>query len=77
MVVEEEEPPTPACPHYALSFHSRPPETQWAGHQFNVQIKVDVLEGGSNNGPLTIVLQLQGGASAAVTRLPHGPGRER
>ena len=62
LVVEEEEPPPPACPHYALSFHSRPPETQRAGHQFNVQIKVDVLEGGSNNGPLTIVLQLQGGS---------------
>ena len=62
LVVEEEEPPPPACPHYALSFHSRPPETQWAGLQFNVQIKVDVLEGGSNNGPITIVLQLQGGS---------------
>ena len=62
LVVEEEEPPLPACPHYALSFHSRPPETQRAGLQFNVQIKVDVLEGGSNNGPLTIVLQLQGGS---------------
>jgi hypothetical protein len=63
LVVEEEEPPPPpACPHYALSFHSRPPETQQAGHPFNVQIKVDVLEGGSNNGPLTIVLQLQGGS---------------
>ena len=61
LVVEEEEPPPPACPHYALSFHSRPPDTQRAGHQFNVQIKVEVLEGGSNNGPLTIVLQLQGG----------------
>ena len=63
LVVEEEEPPPPpACPHYALSFHSRPPETQQAGHPFNVQIKVDVLEGGSNTGPLTIVLQLQGGS---------------
>ncbi|MGH8937853.1 MAG: hypothetical protein ACRDV2_00705, partial [Actinomycetes bacterium] len=62
LVVEEEEPPPPACPHYALSFHSRPPETQWAGLPFNVQIKVDVLEGGSNNGPLTIALQLQGGS---------------
>jgi hypothetical protein len=62
LVVEEEERPPPACPHYALSFHSRPPETQWAGLPFNVQIKVDVLEGGSNNGPLTIVLQLQGGS---------------
>jgi PKD repeat protein len=62
LVVEGEEPPPPACPHYGLSFHSRPPETQRAGHQFNVQIKVDVLEGGSNTGPLTIVLQLQGGS---------------
>ena len=62
LVVEEEEPPPPACPHYALSFHSRPPETQWAGLPFNVQIKVDVLEGGSSNGPLTIALQLQGGS---------------
>ena len=62
LVVEEEERPPPGCPHYALSFHSRPPETQQAGHPFNVQIKVDVLEGGSNNGPLTIVLQLQGGS---------------
>ena len=62
LVVEEEEAPPPACPRYALSFHSRPPETQWAGLQFNVQIKVDVLEGGSTNGPITIVLQLQGGS---------------
>lgn len=62
LMVQEEEPPPPACPHYALSFHSRPPESQRAGHQFNVQIKVEVLDGGSNNGPLTIVLQLQGGS---------------
>jgi PKD repeat protein len=62
LVVEEDEPPPPACPHYALSFRSRPPETQRAGHQFNVQIEVDVLEGGSDTGPLTIVLQLQGGS---------------
>lgn len=62
LVVEEEEPRPLACPHYALSFHSRPPETQLAGLPFNVQIKVDVLEGGSNNGPLTIALQLQGGS---------------
>jgi hypothetical protein len=62
LVVEEEEPRPLACPHYALSFHSRPPETQLAGLPFNVQIKVDVLEGGSTNGPLTIALQLQGGS---------------
>ena len=57
-----EAPPPPACPRYALAFHMRPPESQEAGRQFNVQVKVDVLEGGSSDGPLDISLQLQGGS---------------
>ena len=52
----------PACPAYALVFHARPPATQEAGHQFNVQVRVDVLEGGSNTGPLQIGLSVQGGS---------------
>ena len=56
-----EEPAPPPCPHYALSFGARPPTTQEAGHQFIVQVKVEVLDGGSSTGPLAISLQLQGG----------------
>lgn len=52
-----EEPP-PTCPTYALRFHTRPPKQEEAGHQFNVQVKVDVLEGGSSEGPLDISLVL-------------------
>jgi PKD repeat protein len=59
--VEEASPPPSTCPNYALSFHTRPPTSQGAGHQFIVQIKVDVLEGGSSDGPLDIQLSLQGG----------------
>jgi hypothetical protein len=54
-------PPQPACPTYALAFHVRPPANQAAGHQFNVQIRVDVLDDGSSDGPLNINLSLQGG----------------
>lgn len=61
-VLTVEEPPPPPCPHYALSFGARPPTTQEARHQFNVQVKVDVLDGGSSTGPLAISLQLQGGS---------------
>jgi PKD repeat protein len=57
-----EEPPPPPCPNYALSFHSRPPSSIDAGRQFNVQVRVDVREGGSNDGPLTISLSLSGGS---------------
>lgn len=56
------EQPPPVCPHYALSFHTRPPASQEAGHQFNVQIRVGVLGGGSEDGPLAIGLSLQGGS---------------
>ena len=55
-------PPTPLCPTYSLAFHARPPASQEAGHQFVVQIRVDVLPGGSSEGPLTIGLSLQGGS---------------
>ena len=51
-----EEPPVPECPHYALSFHTRPPASIRAGHPFNVQIRVEVLTGGDPDGPLTISL---------------------
>jgi PKD repeat protein len=57
-----EAPPPPACPHYGLAFHTRPPASQDAGHQFNVQVRVDVLDGGSDDGPLGISLQLEGGS---------------
>ena len=57
-----EEPPPPPCPNYALAFHTRPPTSIGAGKQFNVQIRVDVLEGGSPDGPLTISLSLSGGS---------------
>lgn len=56
------EPPPPPCPNYALAFHTRPPASIDAGRQFNVQIRVDVLEGGSADGPLTISLSLSGGS---------------
>jgi len=55
-------PPPPPCPNYALAFHTRPPTSIDAGRQFNVQIRVDVLEGGSADGPLTISLSLSGGS---------------
>ena len=61
LTVEEASPPPSTCPNYALSFHSRPPTSQRAGHQFVVQITVEVLAGGSSNGPLDIHLSLQGG----------------
>ena len=65
LTVEDEAPPPPPppppCPTYALAFHVRPPANQAAGHQFNVQIRVDVLDGGSSDGPLSITLSLQGG----------------
>ena len=57
-----EEPPPPPCPNYALAFHARPPASINAGRQFNVQVRVDVLQGGSNEGPLTISLSLSGGS---------------
>jgi PKD repeat protein len=60
LTVEEAPPPPPSCPAYALAFHARPPANQSAGHQFNAQIRVDVL-GGSSDGPLSIDLSLQGG----------------
>jgi PKD repeat protein len=56
-----EQPPPPPCPNYVLAFRSRPPASIDAGRQFNVQIRVDVLKGGSNDGPLTISLSLSGG----------------
>ena len=62
LTVEEASPPPSTCPNFALSFHTRPPTSQEAGHQFNVQIRVEVLEGGSSNGPLEIQLSLQGGS---------------
>lgn len=67
LTVEDEAPPPPppppqaTCPTYALAFHVRPPANQAAGHQFNVQIRVDVLGDGSSDGPLSIGLSLQGG----------------
>jgi PKD repeat protein len=61
-VEEPPPPPPPPCPHYALSFHSRPPASVASGHQFNVQVKVDVLDGGSPTGPLPISLVLGGGS---------------
>jgi PKD repeat protein len=61
-VQDEDEPPPPSCPTYALAFHTRPPTSQDSGHQFNVQVRVDVLEGGSSDGPLTIGLSLGGGS---------------
>jgi PKD repeat protein len=56
-----EEPPPPRCPNYALAFHSRPPASIDAGRQFNVQVRVDVMDGGSSDGPMTISLSLSGG----------------
>jgi PKD repeat protein len=61
-VVDEAPPPPQAtCPAYALAFHVRPPANQAAGHQFNVQVHVDVLDNGSSEGPLSVNLSLQGG----------------
>jgi PKD repeat protein len=57
-----EEPLPPPCPNYALAFHTRPPDSIDAGGQFNVQVRVDVLQGGSNEGPLIISLSLGGGS---------------
>jgi PKD repeat protein len=63
LTVEDEAPPPQAsCPTYALAFHVRPPENQAAGHQFNVQIRVDVLDDGSSDGPLSINVSVQGGS---------------
>jgi PKD repeat protein len=68
LTVEDEAPPSPppppqaTCPTYALAFHVRPPANQAAGHQFNAQIRVDVLDDGSSDGPLSINVSLQGGA---------------
>ena len=61
MVKDEAPPPPPSCPTYALAFHVRPPANQAAGHQFNVQIRVEVLDDGSSDGPLSISLSMQGG----------------
>jgi PKD repeat protein len=66
LTVEDEAPPSPpppqaTCPTYALAFHVRPPANQAAGHQFNVQIRVDALDDGSSDGPLSMNLSLQGG----------------
>jgi PKD repeat protein len=63
LTVEDKGPPPPpaTCPTYALAFHVRPPANQAAGHQFNVQIRVDALDDGSSAGPLSIDLSLQGG----------------
>ena len=60
-VEDEAPPPPPSCPAYALAFHARPPANQSAGHQFNAQIRVDVLDDASSEGPLSINLTLQGG----------------
>jgi PKD repeat protein len=61
-VEEEASPPPPqaTCPTHALAFHARPPANQAAGRQFNVQIRVDVLDDGSSDGPVSIDLSLQG-----------------
>jgi PKD repeat protein len=65
LMVKDEAPPPPpphaTCPAYALAFHVRPPANQAAGHQFNVQIRVDALDNGSSDEPLSINLSLQGG----------------
>jgi PKD repeat protein len=65
LTVEGEAPPPPppqaTCPSHALAFHARPPANQAAGRQFNVQIRVDVHDDGSSDGPVTINLSLQGG----------------
>jgi PKD repeat protein len=65
LTVEDEAPPPPppppTCPTYALAFHARPPANQAAGHPFNVQIRVEVLDDGSSDGPVSIDLSLQGG----------------
>jgi PKD repeat protein len=60
LVVEESTPPP--CPNYALSFHTGPPSSVEAGDKFDVQVRVDVLAGGSSDGPLTISLSLSGGS---------------
>ena len=75
LTVEEPPPPPPTCPSYALSFHSRPPASQQAGHQFNVQIRVEVLDGGSSDGPLRSIFRCKEGASVAARPRPRGPGR--
>ena len=46
-----------------MAFHARPPDSIDAGRPFNVQVRVDVLQGGSN-GPLIISLSLAGGSFA-------------
>ena len=69
-----EEPPAP-CPNYALAFHTRPPDSIDAGGQFNVQVRVDVLEGGSNEGPLIISLSLGGGSFAGGDTLQTWAGQ--
>ena len=74
-VQDETPPPPPSCPTYALAFHVRPSANQAAGHQFNVQIRVDVLDDGSSDGPLNIRLSLQGGAFSGGRRPQRGPGR--
>lgn len=56
-----EQAPQPPCPNYALAFHTRPPDSIEAGKQFNVQVRVDVLQAGSGGGALTISLSLGGG----------------
>lgn len=59
--LEVEEPLPPPCPKYALAFQARPPDSIEAGKHFTVQVRVDVLRGGSTSGPLTISLSLSGG----------------
>ena len=51
-----EQPSTSQCPNYALSFHTRPPESVGSGQPFNVQIRVEVLAGGDPDGPLAVSL---------------------
>jgi PKD repeat protein len=57
-----EQAPQPPCPNYALAFHTRPPDSIEAGKQFNVQVRVDVLQVGFGGGPLTVSLSLGGGS---------------
>ncbi len=73
LVVEESSPPP--CPNYALSFHARPPDSIDAGGRFNVQVRVDVLQGGSDDGPLTISLSLSGGGFAGGDKVQTWTGQ--
>lgn len=69
-----EEPPPPPCPNYRLTYGQRPPATQQAGQPFNVQIEVQVLEGGDPDGPLTISLGGAPFSAGEVTETWTGGG---